>query len=166
MDEHLIHLEAQPLKVKLKGTFRHAGATRKEGESVWVKAERNGLTGFGEGCPRSYVTGEDLDSSIGWIQEIFALGEWHFKTFEELQGWVEENGDRIDEYPSAWCAVEMAFLDLLAQENGCSVEKLFNLSNCRQRGRYTAVLGDEKAWKFTHLADHYLVRGFLDFKVN
>ena len=128
MDEPLIRFEAQPLKVKLKTTFRHAGATRNEGESVWVKAERNGISGFGEGCPRSYVSGDDLDSSVRWIQELFAIGAWHFSTFEALKKWVEENSDRIDEYPSAWCAVEMAFLDLLARERNWAVEKLLDLN--------------------------------------
>jgi len=165
MGEHLIHLEAQLLEVKLKGTFRHAGATRDQGESVWVKAERNGVAGFGEGCPRSYVSGDDLDSSVQWIQEHSASGEWHFDSVEELKGWSEKNAHRIDAYPAAWCAVEMAFLDLFAREENCSVEKLLGLNGCERQGHYTAVLGDEKEWKFTHLVDHYLVRGFSDFKV-
>lgn len=165
MGEQLIRLETLPLKVKLKTTFRHAGASRKEGESVWVKAERNGLAGFGEGCPRSYVSGDDLDSSMQWLQERSSNGEWRFHTFEDLKKWVEKSPDTIDEYPSAWCAVEMAFLDLFARERGCSVETLLGLDNCQRRGRYTAVLGDEKEWKFIHLVDHYLVRGFTDFKV-
>jgi L-alanine-DL-glutamate epimerase-like enolase superfamily enzyme/pimeloyl-ACP methyl ester carboxylesterase len=165
MGEHPIQLEAQPLKVKLKSTFRHAGAARKEGESVWVKAGRNGLVGFGEGCPRSYVSGENLDSSMRWIQEHCANEEWRFRDLEDIKGWVEENAHRIDDYPSAWCAVEMAFLDLFAREKNCSVEELLGLDDYERRGRYTAVLGDENEWKFTHLVDRYLVRGFSDFKV-
>ena len=56
------------------------------------------------------------------------MGAWHFSTFEALKKWVEENSDGIDEYPSAWCAVEMAFLDLFARERNCAVEKLFDLN--------------------------------------
>ncbi len=165
MGKEPIRLEAQPLKLKLKSTFRHAGATRDEGESVWVKAERNGMAGFGEGCPRSYVSGDDLESSMRWIHDRSARGEWRFDTLEDLKGWMEENAEHIDQYPSAWCAVEMAFLDLFAREKNCSAEILLGLDGCRRDGRYTAVLGDEKEWKFTHLVDHYLVRGFSDFKV-
>jgi pimeloyl-ACP methyl ester carboxylesterase len=59
----------------------------------------------------------------------------------------------------------MAFLDLFARERNCSVEALLGLGALPRRGRYTAVLGDEKEWKFTHLVDHCLVRGFSDFKI-
>jgi L-alanine-DL-glutamate epimerase-like enolase superfamily enzyme/pimeloyl-ACP methyl ester carboxylesterase len=165
MGEQSIHLEAKPLEVKFKGSFRHAGATREKGESVWVRVERNGIEGFGEGCPRSYVSGDDLESSIHWIQEHSGNGEWRFNALEDLKGWMEKNDQSVDQYPSAWCAVEMAFLDLFARERNCSVEKLLGLSAYSRRGRYTAVLGDEKEWKFTHLVDHCLVRGFSDFKI-
>jgi len=165
MGDRSIHLEAKPLEVKFKGSFRHAGATRDEGESVWVRAERNGIQGFGEGCPRSYVSGDDLASSVYWIQEQSRTGAWRFETLEDLKGWTEKNRGAIDQYPSAWCAVEMAFLDLFSRESNCAVENLLGLSPFARRGRYTAVLGDEKEWKFTHLVDHCLVRGFTDFKI-
>ena len=61
--------------------------------------------------------------------------------------------------------MEMALLDLFAQEKNCSVETLLGLDGYNRRGRYTAVLGDDEIWKFTHLADQYLIRGFSDFKI-
>ena len=64
-----VSIDAIPLKLKLKTTIRHAAATRNEGESVWVCAARNGYTGYGEGCPRVYVAGDELESSIKWIKE-------------------------------------------------------------------------------------------------
>jgi len=155
----------QPLKLKLKSTIRHAGATRKEGESVWVKAERNGICGFGEGCPRSYVAGDDLDQSVLWVQENFMAGKECFSTFEDVKNWIAANDKIIDRYPSAWCAIETALLDLLAQEKNCSIELLLGLKSRHNCGRYTAVLGDDERWKFIHLADQYLVRGFSDFKI-
>ena len=44
----------------------------------------------------------------------------------------------------------MAVLDLLAREKGCSVEKLLGLNDGNLYGRYTAVLGDDKAWTICH----------------
>ena len=70
MPKRKIFIEIQPLRVKLKSTIRHASASRTEGESVWVKAERNGIEGYGEGCPRPYVAGDDLESSVRWAQEM------------------------------------------------------------------------------------------------
>ena len=165
MTEQTIHIEVQPLRVKLKSTIRHAAATRNEGESVWVKAERNGIAGYGEGCPRSYVAGDELESSVRWAQEIFSAGKVQFNTFEDTIKWGEKNNSLIDRYPSAWCAIEMALLDLFSREKNCSVETLLGMDACERRGRYTAVLGDDKKWKFTNIAEQYLILGISDFKI-
>ena len=165
MSEQTIFIEVQPLCVRLKATVRHAGATRNEGESVWVKAERKGITGYGEGCPRSYVAGDDLESSVLWVQDMFSAGKVHFNTFEDVKKWVKKNSNLIDRYPSAWCATEMALLDLFSREKNYSVETLLGMDGCERRGRYTAVLGDDKIWKFTNLADQYLIRGISDFQI-
>lgn len=165
MTERTIHFDVQPLRVKLKTTFRHASATRNEGESIWVRAERNGITGYGEGCPRPYVAGDDLESSVLWVQDMFAAGKVHFNTFEDIKKWAEKNSSLIDRYPSAWCAIEMALLDLFSREKNCSVETLLGMDGCKRRGRYTAVLGDDQKWKFTNQADQYLARGISDFKI-
>jgi len=151
--------------VKLKSTFRHAAAERKAGDSVWVRARRGDLAGFGEGCPRTYSAGDDTPSSIQWVQDTFGDRALPFQTLDDLFQWVKANAGLIDRYPSAWCAVETALLDLFAREQGCSVEALLGLSESRRRGTYTAVLGDDNRWKFTTIADQYLVRGFSDFKI-
>ncbi len=165
MSKETIHIEALPLKLKLKTTFRHAAATRDEGESIWVQAKRNGNKGYGEGCPRVYVAGDDLESSIKWVKENFSTGNVDFDSVDDLKQWVENNGTIIDKYPSAWCAIEMALLDLFSREKDCNVETLLGLDEYKLCGRYTAVLGDDKKWKYTTLADQYLIRGLSDFKI-
>lgn len=165
MKEQTIRIKAMPLKVALKTTFRHAAATRDTGESIWVQAKRNGNTGYGEGCPRVYVAGDDLESSVKWVNDHFATGRVNLETLDDLRQWVEDHGAVIDEYPSAWCAVELALLDLFSRDKGCNVETLLGIEGTRLRGRYTAVLGDDKKWKYTTLADQYLIRGLSDFKI-
>jgi L-alanine-DL-glutamate epimerase-like enolase superfamily enzyme/alpha-beta hydrolase superfamily lysophospholipase len=160
-----ILIDIKPLKLSLKTTIRHASATRHEGESIWIRIEKNGKAGFGEGCPRSYVAGDDLESSITWAKERYSKGELDIHGLEELQQWVESNTAVIDKYPSAWCAIEMAFLDLFSREKNCSVETLLGIKNCKLGGRYTAVLGDDKKWTYTVLADKYLIRGLADYKI-
>jgi L-alanine-DL-glutamate epimerase-like enolase superfamily enzyme/pimeloyl-ACP methyl ester carboxylesterase len=165
MSKQTIHIEAVPLQVTLKTTFRHAAATRDEGESIWVQARRNGSKGYGEGCPRVYVAGDELESSVQWVKDNFSAGKVAFETLEDLKQWVEDNDAVIDKYPSAWCATEMALLDLFSREKGCTVETLLELDGYNLCGRYTAVLGDDKKWKYTTLADQYLIRGLTDFKI-
>ena len=165
MRTRTIHIEAMPLQVTLKTTFRHAAATRDQGESIWVQASRNGSKGYGEGCPRVYVAGDDLESSVKWVKDNFSTGMVAFETLDNLKQWVENNSAVIDKYPSAWCATEMALLDLLSSEKGWTVETLLGLNGYQLCGRYTAVLGDDDQWKFTTLADQYLIRGLSDFKI-
>ncbi|MEE8398532.1 MAG: alpha/beta fold hydrolase [Desulfobacterales bacterium] len=165
MGKQAIQIKAQSLNVNLKSTFRHAGSERNEGESIWVRTDRGELTGYGEGCPRSYAAGDDLKSSVQWIEENFASGNISFGTFDDVKHWMQENDSQIDRYPSAWCAIEMALLDLFSRENNCSVEAFLGLANCKRQGSYSAVLGDSKEWKYTTIVDQYLARGFSDFKI-
>ncbi|WP_300673577.1 alpha/beta fold hydrolase [Desulfoluna sp.] len=158
-------LQARALELPLKTTVRHASASRKNGESVWVQARKGDLTGYGEGCPRDYVAGDDLLSSLAWVNETFAAGPCPIHTLEELVQWVPQNQSLIDTYPSAWCAVEMALLDLFAREKSVSVEALLGLPTDRRHSRYSAVLGNEKPWKFKGQADLYFIKGMSDFKV-
>ena len=160
-----LHIEAEPLRLNLKTIIRHAAATRNKGESIWVQAKRNGDSGYGEGCPRIYVTGDDLDASLTWIKENFSTGLVNFETLEDLKKWAKENEKEIDSYPSAWCAVEMAMLDLLARESDCTVEKMLGLDDGKLCSRYTAVLGNDKKKEYTTLADQYLILGISDFKI-
>jgi L-alanine-DL-glutamate epimerase-like enolase superfamily enzyme/pimeloyl-ACP methyl ester carboxylesterase len=163
--ENTLQIEAVPLRLALKSTVRHNTATRNEGESIWVQAKRRHNSGYGEGCPRVYVAGDNLESSLQWIKENFSNGQVNFVTLDDVQQWASCHEENIDRYPSAWCAVEMAMLDLLAREKSCSVEKLLRLDGFRGYGRYTAVIGDDKGWKYTTLADQYLIRGLRDFKI-
>jgi L-alanine-DL-glutamate epimerase-like enolase superfamily enzyme len=158
-------IKAKPLRLNLKTTIRHAAAIRNEGESIWVQAKRNGNTGYGEGCPRVYVAGDDLDTSLTWIKENFPPGKVNFETLEDLKQWAEEKEKEIDKYPSAWCAIEMAMLDLLSRERVCTVEKLLGLDDGKLCSRYTAVLGDGKKRKYTTMVEQYLIRGISDFKI-
>lgn len=165
MTKQIIQIKAEPLRLTLKTTVRHAAATRNEGESIWVQAQRHEHSGYGEGCPRDYVAGDDLASSLKWVKENFSAGETDFSTLNDVTRWVSFHEKIIDQYPSAWCAVEMAVLDLLAREKGCSVEGLLGVTDAMRFGRYTAVLGDSKSWQYATWADQYLTRGITDFKI-
>ena len=52
MMKQTLRIEAEPLRLNLKTTIRHAAATRNEGESIWVQAKRNGNTGRHEAVGR------------------------------------------------------------------------------------------------------------------
>jgi L-alanine-DL-glutamate epimerase-like enolase superfamily enzyme/pimeloyl-ACP methyl ester carboxylesterase len=153
------------LRLPLKSTVRHAAASRNEGESLWVQARRGDFSGFGEGCPRDYVTGQTLESASQWLSEHLPEIIACCHSLDQLREWRSEHTALIDRVPSAWCAVECALLDLFAREKGSSVEGLLGLNGPVGRYSYTAVLSDSKEWRFTLAVDNYLIRGLSDFKV-
>ncbi|MDA8138745.1 MAG: alpha/beta fold hydrolase [Desulfobacteraceae bacterium] len=160
-----ICIEALPLRVHLKTKFRHAHADRSDGESIWVRAERNGIYGFGEGCPRDYVAGDDLATSVAMIREQFVSGDQSFSCFEDMTAFARTHEEFIKRYPSAWCALEMALLDLFARETGQSIEAFLGIEPLARQSRYSAVLGDDRTWRYTYLTDQYMIRNMTDFKV-
>ena len=158
-------LHVRSLEIPFRQRFKHAAAERSTTGSIWVEAANEaGLRGFGEGCPRRYVTGETIDSAITFFasvrEEMSALDG-----LESLKAWIATNTARIDANPSAWCAVELALLDLLAREHRQSVEQLLSLPPLRGPFQYTAVLdsGDQKS--FERQLARYSEIGFRDFKL-
>jgi len=160
-----LHIKSQGLFLPLKTTVRHASATRRFGESLWVEANRGEVAGFGEGCPRPYVTGERVKTSLAWLEQQLPIIEKECQTMSHLKNWAVLNAASIDENPSSWCAVECALLDLFARENNKSVGQYIGREESRRRYVYSAVLGDDKEWKFKVLLDQYMVRGFSNFKI-
>lgn len=160
-----VRLRLSELRVPLKMTFRHASAARTHGESVWVEASRGTRKGFGEGCPRAYVTGETRQSCLQWV------GRWHADieaacvSLTALETWAAANAAAIDASPSMWCAIELALLDLFAREADCSVEALLGLPAPGGPHVYSAVLGNDETWKTRFLIDQYCILGLTDFKV-
>jgi L-alanine-DL-glutamate epimerase-like enolase superfamily enzyme/pimeloyl-ACP methyl ester carboxylesterase len=152
------------LRLPLKATVRHATASRKEGESLWVRANRGDVAGFGEGCPRDYVTGETLESCSQWLSQHLPEIETRCRSLDHLRAWHTEHAALVDQAPSAWCAVESALLDLFAREKGLSVETLLGQGSPVARYAYSAVLSDSKEWRFAFAVDNYLTRGLSDFK--
>lgn len=158
-------LTATSLQIPFEQSFKHASAQRRTTQSVWVEVElQSGVRGFGEGCPREYVTGESVASALDFIRRI----EPELGVIEDaasLQAWVDVHGDTIDANPAAWCAVEVALLDALARDVSQSVEQMLALPAIRGPFQYSAVLGAEAPVIFEKQLQHYLQMGFRDFKV-
>lgn len=160
-----IRLNAFSLRLPFKEGFSHASASRLETETFWVTASDGEVAGDGESCPRSYVTGEDLDSCNSFFTEFRKEWEASIADLSDLKIWSEKNRPRIDRSPAAWCAVELALLDLLARRRGLAVESLLALPFQREVQSYTAVVGDEAPEAFHKKLQRYRALGFRDFKI-
>jgi len=160
-----VRLHFSELRVPLKMTFRHASAARTHGESLWVEAARGAHRGYGEGCPRVYVTGETRASCKQWLGTWYERIQSECTSLEALREWLARNSTAVDASPSAWCAIECALLDLFARESEQSVEALLGLAPPGGPHVYSAVLGNDEPWKTRFLIDQYCILGVTDFKV-
>jgi L-Ala-D/L-Glu epimerase len=160
-------LEVTSLEIPFKASFKHASADRAKMASVWVKAyaSQGDMMGYGEGCPREYVTGENLQSATAWINHQHASIINDISCLETLKNWVLKHEKSIDQAPAAWCAVELALLDLLGKDAGHSFETLLSLPTLPPIFQYSAVLGDSELTGFSNQVVKYVSVGFRDFKI-
>ncbi len=131
-------LTASIVRLPLKLRFSHATATRDESENVFVRCElADGTVGWGEGVPRSYVTGE---TPAGCLEQLTATPvaeqlagdceSWPdvIRLCENLQ-LAEMRDDPRGCYGNALrCAVELSILDAFGRLFGepvCAVTEHF-----------------------------------------
>jgi len=163
---HIDRFRWTHLQIPFKVRFRHASADRAETSSVWVEAVSDGGTiGVGESCPRPYVTGETIEGARAFLSRHDAGLRAEVGDLSSLTAWMAAHAAEIDRNPAAWCAVELAILDLVARERGLTVEALLALPPLGGTFRYSAVLGDASPEAFRASANQYRQYGFSDFKV-
>ena len=145
--------------------FKHGSAERAQTETVIVEVtDASGLVGYGEGCPRSYVTGESIASCQAFFRDHNHSFE-RISNLDELKAYVHNQENIIDDNPAAWCAVELAILDLFAKEKGEPVEALLGIKAQRENYSYSAILGDSSPESFARLYQQYRAMGFCDYKI-
>ncbi len=131
--------------VPLKRAVRHASFARTESENLVVRATlSDGTTGFGEGVPRPYVTGETVESTF----RDLAAGDWARSmgqpaSFAEVVERLEVlTLPRIESDPrgmagnAARCALELAILDAYGRRFGESLGRAVELSRATGLARF------------------------------
>ena len=159
-------LDVFSFPVPFKVVFRHSSASRASAENVIVAAHSDGgFVGYGEGCPRSYVTGETVESCRKFIRRHESELATTVHDVENLRQWVADHRQVIDDDPAAFCAIELALLDLVGKVEGCPVEDLLDVPRLIGNFQYTAVLGDAPYLAYRWQLHRYRKRGFRDFKI-
>jgi L-alanine-DL-glutamate epimerase-like enolase superfamily enzyme len=158
-------IQLTKLEVPFRTSFKHSSADRSITEAVIAVAQStDSIIGYGEGCPRSYVTGESIDSAMSFLEEnkdkILSING-----IESLKEWICENVAVIDKNPAAWCAIETALLDLLGKQEGLSIESLIGIPELEGNFQYTAVLGVATPQAFAAQLTQYFKLGMSDFKI-
>lgn len=162
----IANLSLEPLRIPFRVAFKHASAERSATQSFWAAARsEEGLTGFGEGCPRDYVTGETDASVTAFFEKFRASIMDRVTDFPSLREWAQTHRQDIDQNPAAWCAIELALLDLLARRNNQPVEALLGLPMLSGPFVYSAVLGATDTQQFAATLARYIRLGMRDYKI-
>lgn len=162
----IVDLEVFGYPVPFKTTFRHASATRRRAENLIVAARSDcGHTGYGEGCPRLYVTGETVEGGVRFVREHRDDLCESVTDIESLRDWMEANREAIDQNPAAFCAVEVAIVDLIGRITQSPVEDVLGVPRLSGDFVYAAVLGDSPHPIYFGQLLRYRMRGLRDFKV-
>ena len=62
------NVTARALHIPFKAAFVHASASRTATQSIWATASAlDGAVGIGEGCPREYVTSENVATAHAFV---------------------------------------------------------------------------------------------------
>lgn len=144
--------------------FAHAAASRKETENVICVAEADGVLGYGEGCPRSYVTGETMRSAIAFFETHRLSLENAAADLPGLYDWIYAHQSMIDANPAAFAAIELALLDLFGRRAGQTIESLLGLPTPPELTT-SAVFGLASLPATFGMAAAYRLNGMTDAKV-
>ena len=169
------------LRIPLKVHFRHFRATRALTDNLVVETVlSDGTSGFGEGVPREYVTGETVETALEACRSLdrVALGE-DFGSFGELLEFLEHSAlvSKIGKgvFPNAArCSVEISLLDAFGRHfqntfNDITAfflpEKFVRRSPRRVGVRYSAIFSLDSLGKTALSALRFGLWGFRQVKV-
>lgn len=133
------------IQLPFKLTVGHHLAERNFSENLIIEITTSeGITGYGEGVPRDYVTAENIESAYNTVASSAAafLGK-SFTSFSDLKDWLEGIGSEHfwQNNPSAFCAIELALLDAAGKYWKRPLYELINPSgNVKKSIRYSAVI--------------------------
>ncbi|MCY3838058.1 MAG: hypothetical protein OXH09_05315 [Gammaproteobacteria bacterium] len=162
----IVRLTGIKFPVPFKVVFRHASASRDRAENLIVAAHsEDGHVGYGEGCPRDYVTGETTGTCVDFVRRHGDSLIAEVRDLASLRAWIADHANDIDRNPAAFCAVETALLDLLGRLSGKCIEELLDMPRPGTAFKYSAVLGNAPHLAYLCQLRRYRRRGFDDFKI-
>ena len=151
-DAHVVRVEVFTAQLPFRFSFGHALAQRRSSENVYVRLTLRGplgtATGYGEGVPREYVTGETVESAIAALSTRYApamLGqrcstpEGALAVLGDVAAAAAPSAARALDL-AARCAMELAFLDAAGRYFGQSVRRWLGDGSAGGAVTYDAVI--------------------------
>jgi len=112
------------LLLPFSNEFTHSLRKRDSVKNVIVEiiADQREILGYGEGAPRSYVTGETQESAASSIKGLIMKSSfpWELNDVDQIWKFIDGLSD-TKEKNSAICALEISLLDALAKAEKRSI---------------------------------------------
>jgi muconate cycloisomerase len=132
-----------PIVLPFSSEFSHSQRKRSHVKNVVVEvsSDNGRIMGYGEGAPRSYVTGETQESVVRVLRHLTEKDDFPW----ELEG-ISRVWEFVDSLPgsresnSAACALELSLLDAVAKAEGEYAVDYFGTGSRQQSVSYGAVL--------------------------
>lgn len=176
----VVELEARHIRIPLRRKVTHASHVRSATENVVVRCVlADGSTGYGEGVPRDYVTGETIDSSVDLLKQSNLDKQLDadctgFTDAVHLAERLKLNpvpgDDRLIHGNAARCALELAVLDAFGRTFGEPLTRVSELIapelyRFRPEVRYSGIIGNPRGWKKRVYPLIYRLAGFAQVKL-
>jgi muconate cycloisomerase len=176
----VVELEARHVRVALRRKVTHASHVRTETDNVVVRCKlADGSTGYGEGVPRDYVTGETIDFSLDLLKRSDLAKQLDadcadfvqaVRLAERLALAPAPGDDRGILGNAARCALELAVLDAYGRAFGEPLTRVTelvapDLYKFVPEVRYSGVIGNPRGWKKRLYPLVYRLAGFNQVKL-
>ena len=176
----VVEVQARHVRDALRRKVTHASHVRTDTDNVVVRCKlSDGSTGYGEGVPRDYVTGETIDFSIDLLKrsdlaQQLEVGAADFVQAVHLAEKVKLSPSPDDDRGilgnAARCALELAVLDAFGRAFGEPLTRVTelvapDLYKFRPEVQYSGVIGNPRGWKKRLYPLVYRLAGFRQVKL-
>ncbi len=132
------------LNIPFCRVIKHGLFSRSKTENIIIVLQDNlGNKGFGEGTPRDYVTGENLNECLKSAETLSHkfLGQ-QFESFDDVTATLSvfDESIGVKNNPAAYCALETALLDLWSRLHHVPIWQLFTSNKLSDSLFYSGVI--------------------------
>lgn len=162
-----------PLNIPFVESFSHNLSKRNHSDSIIVKVTtESGISGFGEGVPRPYVTGETHDTSIAYIRDsllpqVIGIDLNDISPTCALADIANHLSAKPNSTEVIWnasfSAVELAVIDCFLREKGLPISKL--LPPVKRQVTYSGIISSGTEDKVRKIAQRCRRAGFKHVKM-
>lgn len=151
----IVQAELIEIEIPMQVEVEHALASRSVARNILLKlTDADGLSGWGECCPRHYVTGETFEGAWENLKTnlIPQLNQFWSSTAEQVVEWLETTTLAMPRNQNAaFCALELALLDLLGKQQNVDAAALV-ANPTGDSFRYSGVIATSSLEKVTAMA--------------